>query len=81
MRAIKVAVTVEEQASGKWKAQAGSRATGTAWLSDEPLRSDLPATPLVSPKIASRETIQQGVILGTLEKTLDLSQPGMAAPL
>jgi hypothetical protein len=30
---------------------------------------------------ASRQAFQPGTILGSIEKTLDLSQPGMAAPL
>ena len=42
---------------------------------------DLPPSHSAPKQLASRETIRSGTILGTLEKTLDLSQPGVSAPL
>jgi hypothetical protein len=50
-------------------------------MNDVDLTADYPAEYSTSKQVASRETIQPGMILGTFEKTLDLSQPGVSAPL
>jgi acyl dehydratase len=76
-----VAVSITEQELGRNKVEAGSRAAGTAWIHSEVPR-DRPAENLkFIQQPASRETIRPGVVLGTIEKTLDLSMPGMSAPL
>jgi hypothetical protein len=75
-----VAISIEEQEQGRIKVDAG-RASGTAWIEETPFVPDLPEYPIAERAQASREALQPGTILGTIEKTLDLSQPGMSAPL
>jgi hypothetical protein len=75
-----VAVSVTEEEPGRVKVEAG-RASGTAWTDETPPAADLPERPMAERVPASREALQPGTILGTIEKTLDLSQPGMSAPL
>jgi acyl dehydratase len=76
-----VAISITDQPEGRIKVEAGSRALATAWIDDTPQPSDYPAE-FSSPKqIASFETIKPGMLLATLEKTLDLSEPGLSAPL
>ncbi len=74
-----VAIAVGETEQGRVKVEAG-RATGTAWI-EEALTAALPERPMSGRVPASREVLQPGRVLGTIEKTLDLSQPGMSAPL
>jgi hypothetical protein len=76
-----VAISMSELPEGRIKLEIGSRASATAWLSNADLSADFPAENSTLKQIASRETIQPGMILGTLEKILDLSHPGVAAPL
>lgn len=76
-----VEVRIEEQEE-RIKVQAGSRASGIAWVGDKLIHEDIPdqhPTPERVP--ASREAFVPGALLGTIEKTLDLSKPGMSAPL
>jgi hypothetical protein len=76
-----VAISIVDEQHGRIKVDAGSRATATAWLLDQPSVSDYPAERSLEDRApASRETIRPGLVLGTLAKTLDLSQPGLAAP-
>jgi hypothetical protein len=75
-----VATTITDLPEEKIKVDAGSRATATAWIGDSPI-GDLPPQHAGSKQIASVETIREGMFLVTLEKTLDLSQPGVSAPL
>lgn len=75
-----VAISIAEEAQGRIKVEAG-RASGVAWIETARSGEDLPECPLSERIPASREALQPGTILGSIEKTLDLSQPGMAAPL
>jgi len=75
-----VAVSIADLPEGRIKIEAGSRAEATAWLDPNPQPSDYPPQHIAPKQTASRETIQPGMILETLEKTLDLSQPGLSAP-
>jgi hypothetical protein len=77
-----VAVSIAEEGQGRIKVEAGSRASGTAWLETAERTADYPsARPMPDRVAASLETIRVGIELGTMEKTLDLSRPGMSAPL
>jgi len=80
-----VAVSIADLPERRIKIEAGSRASATAWLDDViddiPQPADYPARHSTSKQHASRETMQPGKLLGTLEKTLDLSHPGVSAPL
>jgi hypothetical protein len=76
-----VAISIADLPEGRIKVEAGSRAAATAWIDDAPQLSDYPSEFSSLKQIASRETIQAGMTLATLEKTLDLSQPGVSAPL
>jgi hypothetical protein len=75
-----VAISITEEEQERIKVETG-RASGVAWLDGGHPNDDLPASPLSDRVAASREALQPGTILGSIEKTLDLSQPGMAAPL
>lgn len=75
-----VAISISELAEGRIKLEVGARASATAWLANADLSADCPAENSTLKQIASCETIQPGTILGTLEKTLELSQPCVAAP-
>jgi len=75
---VSVSITNDEQ--GRIKVEAG-RASGVAWMETARTGADLPERPMSERVPASREALQPGTILGSIEKTLDLSQPGMAAPL
>jgi hypothetical protein len=76
-----VAVTLTDATGGRIKVEAGSRALGTGWLGHAPETEELPCEAPVVKRAASRETIRPGMTLGTIEKTLDLSEPGLSAPL
>ena len=76
-----VEVSITDLPEGRIQAEAGSRATATAWIDDADLPVDYPPESSAAKRIASRETIQPGRILGSLEKTLDLSRPGLSSPL
>ena len=75
-----VPISIEELEQGRIKVEAG-RASGTAWIEETPPAADLPERPMSERVPASREALKPGTTLGTIEKTLDLSQPGMSAPL
>jgi acyl dehydratase len=75
-----VSVSITELPEGRIKIEAAPRASATAWIDAAP-PTDFPAACSAPKQEPSRETIQPGMILGTLEKTLDLSQPGVSAPL
>jgi hypothetical protein len=75
-----VAVTISDAADRRIKIEASTRATASAWLElsrsgPRPDHSDLTRLP------ATHDTIGAGVTLGSIEKTLNLSEPGMSAPL
>jgi hypothetical protein len=71
-----VAISITDLDDGRIKVDAGSRATGTAWLADD---DDWSALPPAGTERA--DSVRTGVVLERFEKTLDLSQPGMSAPL
>lgn len=77
-----VEVSAADQGNRLIKVNAAARATGLAWIKDAPGTTDYPpeqpAPAQVSP---SRETIRTGIVLGTIEKTLNLFEPGVSAPL
>jgi hypothetical protein len=88
-----VAVSITDLPEKRIKIEAGSRASATAWfdnvsdnvsgnvsgnVTDDAAQ---PAEHSAPKQDASRETMQPGKLLGTFEKTLDLSQPGVSAPL
>jgi acyl dehydratase len=77
-----VAVSISDLPERRIKIEAGSKVSATAWLDNVIDEAPHPADyPSASRSEASRETMQPGKLLGTLEKTLDLSQPGVSAPL
>jgi hypothetical protein len=76
-----VAISIADLPETRIKVEAGSRATATAWMNDVPQPADYPASHSASKQEASRETMPPGKLLGTIEKTLDLQQPGLSAPL
>src|SRR5271155_2239289 len=75
-----VAISIMEEERGRIKVEA-DRASGMAWFDGGHPNEDLPECPRSERIPASREAFQPGTILSSIEKTLDLSQPGMAAPL
>jgi hypothetical protein len=75
-----VAVSITDLPEARIKIEAAARASATAWIGANP-SIDFPPEHSTPKQEPSRETIQPGMILGTLEKTLDLSQPGVSAPL
>jgi hypothetical protein len=76
-----VAVSISEQEEGRIKIETG-RSLGTAWIRDAIPSEGIPEEhPMPDRVPASREVLRPGTLLGTIEKTLDLSDPGMSAPL
>jgi acyl dehydratase len=76
-----VAVSSKEQEQGRIKVETG-RASAVAWIADTEVRDEVPGEQPMPDRVpASREVFVPGTLLGTLEKTLDLSQSGMSAPL
>jgi acyl dehydratase len=75
-----VAVSITDLPEGRIKVEAGTRSSATAWIHNAELSADYPDEYPLIKTIASRETIEAGKILGSLDKTLDLSQPGLSAP-
>lgn len=75
-----VAVSIEEQQHGRIKVETG-RASGTAWIEATPSGDEPSEHPMPDRVPASHDALRPGTVLGTIEKTLDLSQPGMSAPL
>lgn len=76
-----VATTITDLPDGRIKVEAGSHATATAWCDAEQIGDSPIDQHSALKQTASVETIRQGMLLSTLEKTLDLSQPGVSAPL
>jgi acyl dehydratase len=77
-----VEVEVTDQQQGRIKVEAAPRASATAWIGDPPLSADYPKEPTIVERLpASRDTLRPGIVLASFEKTLDLSQPGVSAPL
>lgn len=77
-----VSICVSEEGDGRWQVRAGSRAAGTAWIPGQlAAADDIPESAVTELLPAARETIQGGLVLGSFEKLVDLSAPGMAAPL
>jgi hypothetical protein len=75
-----VAISTTDLPEGRVKIEASNRVSATAWLLSVPHQDDLPAEFSAPQREPSRETIRPGMTLATLEKTLDLSQPGVSAP-
>jgi hypothetical protein len=76
-----VAVSITEPEQGRIKVETG-RASATAWIGDAIADDGIPGKhPMPDRVPASREVFVPGALLGALEKTLDLSQPGVSAPL
>jgi hypothetical protein len=78
-----VEVTIGEEAEGRIKVEAGRHATATAWLnSGASGAGSRPAHSNLTTKLpATREILCPGVTLGSIEKKLNLSEPGVSAPL
>jgi len=76
-----VAVSITDLSDGRIKVEAGAPASATAWIDNTELPADYPDEYPVIKQIASRETLEPRKILGSLDKTLDLSQSGLSAPL
>lgn len=76
-----VAVSITDLPEGRIKVEADSRASATAWIDNAELTANYPEEYPVIKQVASRETLELGKILGSLDKTLDLSHPGVSAPL
>lgn len=75
-----VVLSISDLADARVKVEAGARASAIAWIETN-VSNDFPGEHRTHKRVASRETIQAGALLGTLEKTLDLSKPGVSAPL
>jgi hypothetical protein len=75
-----VAVTVADLPDGKIQVESKPCATAAAWIDNAP-PPDFPPEQVSIQENASRESMKPGTILGSFEKTLDLSQPGLSAPL
>lgn len=75
-----VALLVTDLPEARVKVEAAARASATAWIEAD-TSTGFPGEHQRRKQVASRETIQPGMPLGTLEKTLDLSKPGVSAPL
>ena len=76
-----VVSAITEMEYGRVKVDTG-HAIATAWIENTALTADIPALqPMPDRLAASREGIRTGLTLGTIEETLDLSRPGMSAPL
>ena len=76
-----VAVSITDLPEGRIKVEAETRASATAWIDNSELTADYPDEYPVIKQIASRETLEPGKILGSFDKTLDLSHLGLSAPL
>jgi hypothetical protein len=75
-----VEISSVENPEGRIGIEAGSRASGIAWLLDAPPVGEFPELAPLQRAGASRATIRAGCVLGSFEKTLDLTQPGLSAP-
>jgi acyl dehydratase len=76
-----VAISIDKIDNGRIKIDAG-RASAVAWINADSLPTDYPAESPASEALpASRDVIKPALTLGTLSKMLDLSPPGMSAPL
>lgn len=76
-----VEVTFEPESHGRIRIEIAGRATGTAWMHDDPGPARVAAAPLGDRRTPSLESLAPGVVLGSLEPTLDLVQARMSAPL
>jgi len=74
-------VAISVTGEGRVKVDAGDRATASAWIADECLPDNYPSVERLQQVFASRDKMRPGVVLGTIRETLNLSQPGMSAPL
>jgi hypothetical protein len=74
-----VEISIAGVLEGRIKVEAPKRASATAWLLNLPPSTDYPAE-ANAPKQPA-ESIRTGQTLSTLEKTLDLSNQGLSAPL
>ncbi len=75
-----VNVTVQTDGDGRVCVQAGDCASGVAWIHDEATCA-LTDDARLSRKAASVDTLAIGTVLGTWAERLDLTRPGMSAPL
>jgi hypothetical protein len=76
-----VAISITNLPAGRIKVEAAPRASATAWILDAPQLANYPPENSAAKQPASRETMQPGTVVATLEKTPDLSHPGVSAPL
>jgi hypothetical protein len=76
-----VALTITGEAEGRIKVEADTRATATAWLKSSRSGPRPDHCDLTTKLPATHGTIRPGVTLGSIEKTLNLSEPGVSAPL
>ena len=76
-----VAISIADLPGGRIKVEAGPRASATASIDHNELPANYDASYLVNRQVATRETLEPGKTLGSLDKRLDLSQPALSAPL
>lgn len=77
-----VGITLEPEADGRMRVQAGDHASGMAWLHHDTAPVAAPASAILAdPKIPSAETLAPATVLGTLDWPLDLHHVTITAPL
>jgi len=75
-----VTVSVHPVENGRISIETGV-AAATAWVHNEPIPAPRPTHPFKERRPATADALAPGTILGALEKTLDLAQSRMSAPL
>jgi hypothetical protein len=75
-----VGITIEPDADGRVRVEAGKCASGIAWMGDYPGAPSIAKAPLER-KMPSPESLAPGTVFGTLIDKLDLKKSKMSAPL
>jgi hypothetical protein len=75
-----VEITIQEQTDSRVRVEAGKCATGIAWMGDRAPPSAIEERP-IGRRAASVESLASGTVLGSLSERLNLTKPGMSAPL
>jgi hypothetical protein len=76
-----VEVTFDLESKGRIRIDIAGRASGTAWMHDDPGPARIEVAPLADRRTPGVESLTPGVVLGSLEQKLDLAQARMSAPL